>query len=246
MIFQQSIRGLGVGFRHKLNPNTTLFPSMKLWLRPDELTTAGVLASWLDKSGQANNATQATNPPSVVLNQQNGFSTVRFDGTNDFLSTNVAIGNVHTFFVLYKSTGSGIGSALVSGAGGAGVDDWQLQKGGGGGPIQIGGLFTGAFDTASFRLITVYSTSAIDTKLHVNGSINADFQGNANLPTGTTITNIGKRYDNVFLNGDISEILAFNTVLSQTKRQEIEGCLMWKYRLEANLPVAHPYKTFDP
>jgi hypothetical protein len=47
-------------------------------------------------------------------------------------------------------------------------------------------------------------------------------------------------------NGNISEILVFNTALSNTDRQTIEGYLAWKWGLQASLPGGHPYASAAP
>jgi hypothetical protein len=43
--------------------------------------------------------------------------------------------------------------------------------------------------------------------------------------------------------GYISEVLVYNTYLSTTDRQRIEGYLSWKWGLQANLLSTHPYST---
>jgi len=49
-----------------------------------------------------------------------------------------------------------------------------------------------------------------------------------------------------FLNGDIAEILVYDTALSDNDRQKVEGYLAWKWGLVAGLPVGHPYKDDPP
>ena len=44
----------------------------------------------------------------------------------------------------------------------------------------------------------------------------------------------------------ISEVVGCNTKLSTDDRQKLEGYLAWKWALEANLPIDHPYKTTPP
>jgi hypothetical protein len=44
----------------------------------------------------------------------------------------------------------------------------------------------------------------------------------------------------------ISEVLVYNTVLTDTPRQKIEGYLAWKWGLQSTLPPDHPYKTAAP
>lgn len=48
------------------------------------------------------------------------------------------------------------------------------------------------------------------------------------------------------LDGYVSEIIIFNTALSQSDRQLMEGYLSWKWGLVSQLPLEHPYKTVNP
>lgn len=47
-------------------------------------------------------------------------------------------------------------------------------------------------------------------------------------------------------NGPLGEIVAVSDVLSTADRQKLEGYLAWKWGLESNLPIGHPYKTTPP
>ena len=46
-----------------------------------------------------------------------------------------------------------------------------------------------------------------------------------------------------WFNGTISEIMIFNTRLSITDRQAVEGYLAWKWGLNGSLPTTHPYSS---
>jgi len=46
--------------------------------------------------------------------------------------------------------------------------------------------------------------------------------------------------------GKIGELLAYNSVLSTTNRQYIEGYLAWKYGTQSVLIAGHPYKSAPP
>jgi hypothetical protein len=68
---------------------------------------------------------------------------------------------------------------------------------------------------------------------------------------GTKTRNLGNswkstRTDSYFVDGNIAEIVIFNSSLGTTDRQKMEGYLAWKWGLEANLPVGHPYKSAAP
>jgi hypothetical protein len=46
--------------------------------------------------------------------------------------------------------------------------------------------------------------------------------------------------------GYIGEIVAFNSQLSSSQRQQVEGYLASKWALQNSLPITHPYRTFQP
>jgi len=52
----------------------------------------------------------------------------------------------------------------------------------------------------------------------------------------------GAAYGNKY----ISEVVGCNTKLSTDDRQKLEGYLAWKWGLESDLPVGHPYKNAAP
>ena len=57
----------------------------------------------------------------------------------------------------------------------------------------------------------------------------------------------GKQQDGPgWANAHIGEVIVCNADLSTEDRQKLEGYLAWKWGLESNLPVGHPYKTTPP
>ena len=56
------------------------------------------------------------------------------------------------------------------------------------------------------------------------------------------IVSIGGRGDGYVIgNISVNEVMLFNTELTDLQRQEIEGYLGWKWGLQKNLPITHPY-----
>ncbi|MDB5491265.1 MAG: filamentous hemagglutinin N-terminal protein [Micavibrio sp.] len=84
----------------------------------------GYASQWTDKSGQGNNATQATaaSRPLYVTNSQNGRAVLVFDGTNDGLSVNLNFlaGTSNTNFVVARTTTYSNIYGAVTGSSGAG------------------------------------------------------------------------------------------------------------------------------
>jgi hypothetical protein len=68
--------------------------------------------------------------------------------------------------------------------------------------------------------------------------------GNSYGDVATTFQ-IGTRADNFTkMNGNISEIIAYNvSSFSTSQQQQVESYLAWKWGLVGNLPAAHPYRT---
>jgi hypothetical protein len=86
------------------------------------------------------------------------------------------------------------------------------------------------------------SSSSGTQSLGVNGGDlstgSATFSGVGTFTIGAGFTdNRGK------INGSINEIIAFNSSLTTSQRQQVEGYLAWKWGLQASLPATHPYKT---
>jgi hypothetical protein len=85
--------------------------------------------------------------------------------------------------------------------------------------------------------------------------------GTANTITGTYTLpanmDSGNNFNSIYIGtrgsgetgpftGTFSEILIYNTALTGTQRQEIEGYLAWKWGLQIQLPSSHPYRNSAP
>jgi hypothetical protein len=46
--------------------------------------------------------------------------------------------------------------------------------------------------------------------------------------------------------GQIYEVICYNSALSTTNRQKIEGYLAWKWGIQTSLPSNHPYYSAAP
>jgi hypothetical protein len=56
----------------------------------------------------------------------------------------------------------------------------------------------------------------------------------------------GGSYGNIFTSFIIREIIVYNSVLSTSQRQAVEGYLAAKWGLTSSLPATHPYKSLPP
>lgn len=96
------------------------------------------------------------------------------------------------------------------------------------------------------RAVMSFSTSPSFSAINVNGSSNV-FPG-VTLPAlaDTTLFQFGDTRQAYSTDIQIYEVLFFDTQLSDTATQLIEGYLAWKWRLATYLPNSHPYKTHPP
>jgi hypothetical protein len=95
------------------------------------------------------------------------------------------------------------------------------------------------------------SISVIGSTLtpYLNGSVMGTKTGTCVSLTGLSVGDAyvpGQSYGGQNWGGVIGEILIFNANITTNQRQQIEGYLSWKWRLQGNLPTTHPYYKFRP
>jgi len=207
--------------------------STALWLDAADASTitlnGSTVSEWMDKSGNARHATQATaaNQPTYTLNGLGGKPVLTFDGVNDFLST--------PSFLLGQTAVSVARRSLTSE------------------PV-VEGL---ASNNRGFWG-NAYPAFTAHTNYGVNGSALSAAAPNAavgaaaivsqtSLLAGATSWRVGFGTPGYApLKGLIAEIVTTDTLLSTNDRQRLEGYLAWKWGLVASLPVGHPYKNSPP
>jgi hypothetical protein len=217
----------------------------------------GAVARWEDKSGNGRHVRQATigNRPQRKIAIQNGLDVVRFDGSNDLLSS--------------VSTSIGYSGASV-------FLVWRRRSG----ANNAGGLFLHNDNTFPNRLFNIYSADGASIRFEAGGAntapsttISGLSSGAAYLTSGTfntsgtgnhwingsgLQTHIASYFVSVaasvvtvgsyagFWDGDIIETVILATAATTIDRQLIEGYLAHKWGLAANLPSDHPYKNAAP
>lgn len=196
-----------------------------------------VIGAWVDQSGKGNDVTQATTPkkPTLRLNVLNGKPVARFDGTDDrLISSSFSLAQPFTAFVVVKvSSGALVGGIFFDTFTDTGLCAmWKasgsaLFRMSGGITIQTAwnaswNIHNGFFDGASSDYF-INGSSAISGDASTNGlsgiSI-GDIRGNPNPILG-----------GLKLDGDIAEILIYNSILSTADRQTIEDYLNGRYAI---------------
>jgi hypothetical protein len=214
------------------------------------VTNGSQIQLWRDKSSNANNASNSQTVMTYNINGLNGFPTVSFPGTQitGFSLTASRLPNgasdASYFFVLNKNNSS---TQVFFTHGGA----TQLKQfyAGGGLTIDRFNVSLISDNTSILNLNTIVSC----TQTSLTGGVNGWRNGSAFSTTGATTTwNVdttaawlgsGSTVGSAFIYaGVISEVIVYNSALSTSQRQAVEGYLAWKWGLRANIPSTHPNK----
>lgn len=190
---------------------------MAAWWKIDTISASDgdLIGTWNDSSGGANNLSQtSTARPTYKTAQINGYSCLRFDGSNDCMATTGAIG-CRTIFVVSKiatlSDNNYVFDMRTSIANGYIYD----------GPGPFGPNWTALYVNKSSKTLTFANFATNAWSLAV-------IQGSS---TGTSAIRLMRYYNSGIAthSGDIAEIIIYADALSAGDRLTTETYLMSKY-----------------
>lgn len=228
--------------------NPLFLPNLTLWLKADAITGLvdnDLVATWTDSSGRKETFTEATNKPTYKTSIINGKPVVRFDGTNDILTSSLAISNfitnsAYTFFLVVKTPSSHPAGETVFGVADANIyfDDSAANSNfslfTNNGPTVFLGNYDGTQDTAQTGTFTNGNSLIIDG-YHSGGNIGVrknagsyatQASGNTSDLTGTLkLAFDGTNYGQF----DIAELIIYNTTLTALDTTRILNYLNDKY-----------------
>ncbi len=228
---------------------------LQLWLKADTgtyqdsakttpaVSDADVIGAWEDQSGNGNDALQSTtaNKPLLKLAIANSRSVIRFDGTNDFLSVALDLAltagdDLTIFFVsnpvddaatkviLGNQIDSGDRQGLLIFHNSDEKIDWTTRRNTGDQTSIIASVADTDF---------VLGVSQLDggtQELFKNGvTEGSGVQRNMTGHAATTFIGINRSGGGAFYDGDIPEILIYDSALSTANRQLVENYLNGKY-----------------
>lgn len=229
--------------------------SLAFWLDADDASTITLSGSsvtqWDDKSGNGKDVSQGTASLQPVYDAVN--KVITFDGTNDVL--------VRTDSLITGGAARSIFFVSQSNFGGYAFDHGEEGTSGARYSIRPNTAFIGFYfknlqwstigDTnlGIFEFIQTGSTTSTisaywnGTFYSRTGAVNLGTDintANFRITVGATVSLGGT------LDGDIAEIIVVNSATDTATREKVEGYLAWKWGLESNLPVSHPYKSAPP
>jgi len=248
---------------------TTFSPAnisgMNVWLDGQAIAkvdlSGGKVVAWNDKSSAINNFT-ANAAGTITYDLPSGINdrpalnfTTSAPSTSTYLTKNVNLAptNQLTVFLVLRQSGKGVGNSelfftrndyrYLDIFNNTNTNPGLLKCNVGSAPQ----LSTGA------NIITVPPTNAIisfvtdtTTYMYLNGAT-TDVSGAAR---GGTFPSLNTALDwaisaGAFL-GNYGELMCYSAPLSTNDRQSVEGYLAWKWGLQGDLPVGHPYRDGPP
>jgi hypothetical protein len=235
---------------------------LRLWLTPESVTTDGeTVATWRDESGNGNDLEQneAASRPAYRSGAAAGNGAVRFDGEDDFLLRDDALGiandSARTMVVVARLTDTSARSPFLM----------QGAFGSSGAGSQYYGLEANTYNTAGERfglyLVSVGQDSerSVDTSYHVHTVRTSDFTdlstiesttdyyvdgaGTTFEPTPDNARNQSFAADSTavgafptsdpgsLMHGEIAEVAVYDRALDGERRAAVEATLLEKYGL---------------
>lgn len=216
-------------------------PGLKLWLRADALALSDndPVATWPDSSGEGNDATQATSGSRPTFKNDGAFPIVRFDGSDDFFdlpdfASGLTAGEIFIVVKIDADPPPEAQSGLWVFGSAATATHF---------PFSDGTVYDGfATDTrkttvnptpslsAAYRLYNISSQSGEWTSRLDGTQI---FTTGTNTVGWTTTPKIGKSEGGAsyFFDGDLAEVIMYDSVLSSGNRDSVETYVADEYDL---------------
>ena len=239
-----------------------------LWLDAADPAGTGIIpangstvSTWADKSGNGYNGTSGAGP--IYTTDAQGRKCMSFTGTQ-FLESVVTVSKQnHSLIAVHAPTyTNGFNNSGSTLGGNSSLFRFQI-------PANVGGYIVFPFwYNAPLGYVSNYGTtngalpdnSVAGAASIINANIgpqtqysykNGIQQGteSASLVTGTTPPLTIGRYTpglSEYYQGYVYEMIIYNTALTTTQRQNIEGYLAWKWGLQSSLPITHPYYSAPP
>jgi hypothetical protein len=258
---------LATGHPGKLLPafSTNFTPKLisgcSLWLDGADqssmtFSSGSSVSSWNDKSGNGYNFTNnggSTNPttdPTMGLL----FTTVR-----SFANSSIPIPSNYTLFLVGNLTSrpNSYGRMInmnttTDGFGFLGTFNNSFNfatfTGSGGGTWYDTNSNTPTNTVASSPNLSIMAMTINGTSLtpFFNGTILNSKTNSGSTASTTGMCLNGISFAGQGVNAHFAEVFLFNSPLSTSQRQQVEGHLAWKWGLQSNLPSTHAYAKFSP
>jgi hypothetical protein len=248
-------------------------PGCQLWLDAADSSTitlnGSTVSSWRDKSSNGYTVSQSTasNQPTYTSNLLNGLPGIQLSSTRFLYQIgsnmpNFTSSSSTTVFIVAKNGSSytSFGWNLISSIWFNNVATSRYQFSFGNGQINSVTLYPNSGSSVSLNsnAIVGFTISPSGNSINVNGTLTTFAGSTAPSANNTTWFQIGdsrgaSASEFYVSDQNIYEFIGFDTTLTTTQRQTIEGYLAHKWGLVGSLPSTHPFyyirphlRTFQP
>lgn len=231
-----------------------------LWLDaadPATVTLSGSnVTRWKDKSGNRYDATSVNNP--TFSTASNGIEFVSASSQYFNLPDGVypSSNSSYSYFYIFTPKTTTSGQTFTAGgtisASSADFGKYCALRTGDAGTGTLQAYWfsfdlqtSNTFSTNVKNFAATYYTSGGSRSVWINFAQGAsDTPGTrSQTPNNNRIGASGVSTISDYLNAFLHEIIVYNTAVSTSERQHIEGYLAWKWGLTSSLPATHPYKS---
>ncbi len=226
--------------------------SLQFWVSGDGATfttnSGDAVSNWGNQAGKATKAYQSNGADSPLRITDSGVSFLRFDGDSDFLELPVSdslelTNNDYEIFIVAKSSSTDIGFLM---GGSVGNFEMHTRPAGGVGTRFIprsGILLDNPANTTdgNFHIFNAKATSE-EAMLRIDGNSSTVSQ-NARSGVASNLILGVRRDGSYYFDGDIAEVLIYNSGLTDTERILVEQYLAEKYSV--SLPYYFVNSTSD-
>ncbi len=235
----------------------------RIWLDASTISSSdgSFISAWTDKSGNGLTTTSdySSTRPVFHTNQLNGFPSIEFDGTNDFLKISNATGintQAISWFIVgnFNSLASSQTMLHFSHTGSSYQKNLRytlyhspsnkvfssMLKTNGSGPIS-----NHARTTSTQILSTLIGPTSVTS--FTNGNQTGGFTSNELISpvNSNAYVSIGRRasINDMYLNGNVAEVIVFNYELTTPERVIVENYLSSKYNQAMSANDHYAYET---
>lgn len=206
---------------------------LSAWLRGDAGTCSylnGTISGWYDLSGNGTNFFGSG--ASVLPNELNGKAMVKFDGSHLFAPSVNPLGTPYTVFTVTRQDGT-VKGRLV----GSTNINWLLGYWSGYEDEFHAGNWVYRPDTPAAGAPSLYTASGdgMTSSFYRNGTKLAE-NGNGVSPPG--YLSLGGSLYGEYADGKVAELIAYDRVLSDSERSQVESYLKARYALSYPLTVS--------
>ena len=220
-----------------------------------------IVSSWVDKSGNGYNGTAVGTGAAYSSSQKallfgsltaspTGGQT-SFPSGNYYTTSYTAAPTFETCFIVFNMPVIGYGFIITSNSCGGRslatpVFSGNIASFAGGVVCYTWGVTGLSSITASTTYIGEMISSSGNQTATVNGGTFAGPVSQSYSSGTTTVIGAYGVSNFAYYNGYLYEILFYNSILTTSQRQQVEGYLAWKWGLRSSLPGGHPYINFPP